>query len=276
VPGPVNAAERVLNDLGISHPDDLQLLDLIAWERGALVNHGELYGAEGRLTMVGTRAIITVATTIKSQQRRRFTTAHELGHFEMHHRDNQLVLCLDQDIDHWQSEPPAADKESEANEFAAALLLPERFFGPMCLSEEPSLDLIIQLASAFDASLTATAIRYSRFCGQPVAVVFSQDAKTKWFRGSADFDEIREDLGFFIDVRGSLDTSTCAARFFQGHRMPDRPKAIPASAWFTPGRYQSDATIQEHSIAMPTYNAVLTMLWIDDDIEDEGDLPWFL
>ena len=275
MPDPVNAAERVLNDLGISDPNDLQLLDLIAWERGALVNHGHLYGAEGRLTVIGTRAIITVSTAIESQQRRRFTTAHELGHFEMHHRGSKLLLCLDEDIDHWGSQCSATDKESEANEFASALLLPERFFAPMCLAEEPSLDFIIQLADTFDASLTATALRYSRFCDQSVAVVFSQDGNIRWFRGSKDFDEVREDLGFFIDVRGSVDPSTCAARFFQGYRIPDRPKAIPASAWFTSGRYQSDATIQEHSLPMPTYNAVLTLLWIDDDIQEEGDFSWF-
>jgi hypothetical protein len=275
VPDPINAAERVLNDLAICDPNDLQLLDLIAWERGALVNHGNLYGAEGRLTVVGTQAVITVSAAIKSQQRRRFTTAHELGHFEMHHRGNQLVLCLDEDIDHWGSQRPVTDKESEANEFASALLLPERFFAPLCLAEYPSLDFVVQLADTFDVSLTATALRYSRFSDQPVAVVFSQDGKIRWFRGSRDFEEVREDLGFFIDVRGSLDASTCAARFFQGYPVCDRPRAIPASAWFTPGRYQADATIQEHSLAMPTYNAVLTILWIDDDIEDEGDFPWF-
>lgn len=275
MPDPVNAAERVLNDLGITDSNDLQLLDLIAWERGALVNHGHLYGAEGRLTVIATRAIITVSTAIRSQQRIRFTTAHELGHFEMHHRGSQLLLCLDEDIDHWGPQRSATDKESEANEFASALLLPERFFAPMCLAEEPSLDFIIQLAGTFDASLTATALRYSRFCDQPVAVVFSQDGNIRWFRGSMDFDEVREDLGFFVDVRGSLDPSTYAARFFQGYHMPDQPKPVAASAWLTPGRYESDATIQEQSVAMPTYNAVLSLLWIDDDIEEQDDFSWF-
>jgi hypothetical protein len=275
MPDAVSAAERVLNDLGIRDLHDLRLLDFIAWERGALVNHGHLHGAEGRLMVVGTQAVITVSTAIKSQHRRRFTIAHELGHFEMHHHGSHLRLCLHEDIDHWRSHCSASDNESQANEFAAALLLPERSFAPLCLTHDPSLDLIIQLANTFDVSLTATALRYSRFCDQPVAVVFSQDGKIKWFRGSNDFDEAREDLEFFVDVRGSVDSSTCAGRFFQGHRIPNRPRAIPASAWFTPGRYRPEATVQEHSLSMPTYNAVLTLLWIDDDIEDEGDFSWF-
>ena len=100
------------------------------------------------------------------------------------------------------------------------------------------------------------------------AVVFSHDGYIKRFQGSKEF----EDLGVFIDVRSRLDPSSRAASFFRGCAVRTTPKRVSASAWFAPGRYQHDAKILEQSWTMPSYNAVLTLLWVDDDIEDEDDL----
>lgn len=273
---PFRAAQRVLDELGINDPKDLALLDLIAWERGALVRQMPLplEGAEARLSVVGRRAIITVSTSIEDPRRSRFSTAHELGHLEMHHRTTPLTLCLSEDINDWGSHPSGVNLEREANEFASALLLPERFFAHLCQEREPSLDYISQLAHTFNVSLTATALRYLQFSDEPLAVVFSQDSQIEWFRGSRDFQELREDLGVFVDVRSRLDPSSHAAKFFQGESVPMGPKPVDACAWFLPGRYRSDATIQEESVAMPTYNAVLTLLWVDEDIEQESDFLW--
>jgi hypothetical protein len=100
-------------------------------------------------------------------------------------------LCASADIDDWPSQRADASREQEANQFAAALLLPERFFKPLCQKKEPSLDLMADLADSFDVSLTATALRYLQFCNEACAVVFSRDGIIQWFRGSKYFDELR-------------------------------------------------------------------------------------
>jgi hypothetical protein len=275
---PSFAAERVLDELGIRNPDDLQLLDLIAWERGALVRTQHLDGAEARITIGKRRAIITVSTAIKSSQRRRFSIAHELGHLELHRAQNSISICLGEDLDDWKPQRVGISFEQEANEFASALLLPERFFGSCCRKCDPSLDYIAQLAEDFDVSLTATAIRYAVFCEEPVAVVFSHGGHIRWFRGSQDFEELREDLGFFIDVRSRLDPSTQAYRIFQNRSVRVNPRTVSASAWFTSGKYRSDGRILEQSWGMPNYDAVLTLLWVDEDIEDDDVVmdSWFM
>ena len=268
---PIYAAERVLNELGINSPKDLERIELIAWARGALVREKHLDGAEARLTVLGKRAVITISTTIRDPRRKRFSIAHELGHLELHRRWSSLMPCLSEDIDNWGDlRRSGADLEQEANEFAAALLLPERFLAPLCRGQDPSLDHVAELAEAFNVSLTATALRYLDFCDEPIAVVFSQDGRVKWFRGNKHFEE----LGLFVEVRSRLDPSSHAALFFQGRTIPTGPKQVDASAWLAPGRYRPDARIQEHSVAMPNYNAVLTLLWIDDDIEDDEDFVW--
>ena len=263
---PQHYAELVLDELGIRSPEDLRLLELIAWERGAMVQYKRLEGAEARLAIVDRKAIISISNSIQDPHRRRFSVAHELGHLEMH-RQNSIMLCVGKDLDNWERKDADTDLEQEANEFAATLLLPKRFFSPECKGKDPSLDLIVDLARTFDVSLTATALRYLRFCDEACAVVFSQDGYIRWFRGSKKFDV----LGVFIDVRSKPDPSSLAASFFQGRTIQDSPKRVEAATWFEPGRYRDDASVLEQSWAMPNYNAVLTLLWVDEDIERDED-----
>ena len=136
---PYYAAERVLDELGITSPEDLQLLDSIAWERGATVLYKPLRSAEARLAAVGNRAIITISSSVEDPHRRRFSIAHELGHLEMHRHHSSVVLCTGQDIDDWEKQRAGTSLEREASEFASALLLPERFFASLCKDETPSL-----------------------------------------------------------------------------------------------------------------------------------------
>ena len=265
------SADRLIARLGIMDRSDLLLLEEIAWTRGVLVKEGILEGAEARLVMARGRGIITLSSAIRDLRRKRFSIAHELGHFEMHRTQRGLSLCLSEDIKDSVGKHTGQDLEQEANEFAAALLLPARFFAPLCKKEVPSLEYVCELAENFSTSLTATALRYVKFCEEPVAVVFSQGSHIKWFQGSKDFETTREDLEFFIDVRARLDRSSVAATMFQGRNLPSKMSRVLASSWFTSGRYEQNATILEHSYFMPTYNATLTLLWIDEDIENEDE-----
>src|SRR3990172_7480750 len=146
---------RILQELGITEPEDLKLLDLIAWQRGALVIEQPLKGAEARLTFVGVRAIITISSAVLDPRRKRFSIAHEIGHLEMHRRDGNLAFCTKEDIDSWEFHQAGTKKEQEANEFASALLLPEQLFAPRCQERDPSLEVIAELADRFEVSLTA-------------------------------------------------------------------------------------------------------------------------
>ncbi len=264
---PQYAAERVLDNLKVTSPADLMALDSIAWERGALVLYRDLRGAEARLVILGKKAIITISSAVEDSRRRRFSVAHELGHLELHRRRSNVLLCSSEDIDDWGKRETDTNLEREANSFAAALLLPDRFFTSQCRGKEPSLELVSELAHAFDVSLTATAIRYLQFCEEPCAVVFSKDGYMKWYQASQAFKE----LGFFIPAPGPLDAASTAGRFFRGYAIREISRRIAAEYWFEPGLYQSGATILEQSWAMPGYNAVLTLLWVDQDIEDEDD-----
>lgn len=264
---PLFAADQVLGDLGINSYQDLRFLQEIAWERKVLVREVLIEGAEARLTILGRRAIISVSTLTTDAHRKRFAIAHELGHWELHRYQSSLSVCIENDIGERYQQASNTKLEQEANEFASALLMPERFFLPLCKRNEPSFEHFVELAEKFDVSMTAATLRYTRYCEEPIAIVFSQENRIKWYQSSKSFDELR----LRVDVRSILDPASRAGAFFQGNKLLPNMRSVKASAWFTSENCRSDASIQEQSKMMPTYNAVLTLLWVDDEIDDDDD-----
>lgn len=138
----------------------------IAKQMGAIVEYKYVYGAvpapdgsfadddayydiSGRFDMVNGRPFFTIRQT-DSETRQRFTLAHELGHYVLRHgnsfRDNQAALSQNYD-----------PKETEANMFAAELLMPE-FIVNHLISDE-KIQNISNLAHRFHVSYTAMEYR---------------------------------------------------------------------------------------------------------------------
>jgi hypothetical protein len=260
-------AEQIIQELGISDPADLRIED-IAWERRALVRDDVIDGSVARVVVYGDRAMITISTRIREAGRRRFAIAHEIGHLELHPGSSDLHFCLDSDLD-----PKARalrkkavddDPEQEANRFASALLMPALLFRPRCERRKPGFTLIDDLAATFQTSLTATAIRCMKFCTEACAVVYSAGRRIRWYWPSRDFD-------FHVRVGDEVDRYSIADDCFADKTVPQRPTRVDASCWLAAGRYKDDATVLEESRSLPTYNAVLTLLRIDQDIEREWE-----
>lgn len=188
----------------------------------------------------------------------------------MHRYESRFALCTSIDLDDGEARLTTQIREQQANEFASSLLLPERFLRKLCEDNEPSLDFVVQIAELYDVSLTAAARRFVELSPEPCAVVFSKDGYIRWFLGSEEFHE----MGLFVDVKSKLDSSTQAARCFNRLSDSNRPSREKVSAWCRSGRYRNDARLLDHSLAMPSYNAVLSLLWVDreigsDDVDDD-------
>ena len=265
-PSPEFVADRVLRELQVSSVEDLHALDELAWRRRALVRYDKLDGSEARLSTLGERAVITVSTTVQNQHRRRFSVAHELGHLEMHRPGSLLAVCTGRDLNEWGSQEGEQNLEQEANEFAAAFLMPQAFFEPLCDRERPSLDVIGELAERFRVSLTATGLRYVHFCPDPVALIYSEDGRIEWFKSSASFQE----LNVYVETKVRLDPRSAASRTMVSSAGWQQPRRVAPDVWFARGKHDAEARIVEHSWSMPSYNAVLTLLWVNEDLYD-GD-----
>ncbi len=100
--------------------------------------------------------------------RRRFSLAHEIGHFVLHHVPTKKLddLYLDKSVAlYTRKDHHSNDMEREANEFAASLLMPrellEKYIAKNDLDIEDEFD-VSRLALAFGVSEQALQIRLNR------------------------------------------------------------------------------------------------------------------
>lgn len=99
----------------------------------------------------------------ESAARRRFTIAHELGHFELHRSHSELFVDKQPFFRNQDSSTGEFKKEKEANAFAAAILMPkyliEREVNKIGYINEAA---VKGLASTFKVSQQAMTIRLTK------------------------------------------------------------------------------------------------------------------
>jgi Zn-dependent peptidase ImmA (M78 family) len=167
-------AERLLQDLGITEPNEIDL-EAIAFHAGARVRYRPLQGCEARIIGNGTQAIITVKSD-SQYRRKRFSIAHELGHW--HHHRGKCLVCRAEE-----SQPGGAlSPERVANNYAADLLMPHYLFRPLARQHAKlTFKAVSVLAETFATSHTATAIRLVQSDHSPVLLVCHGPNGRKWF-----------------------------------------------------------------------------------------------
>jgi hypothetical protein len=167
-------AEALLQELGITGPEEIDL-EAIAYHVGARVRFRPLCGCEAHILGCGGQAIITVKRD-SSARRKRFSIAHELGHWRFHR--GKTLLCR---VDEYRPRD-AQSPEKVADGYAADLLMPRYLFAPRAsVIDRMSFDSIGRLAEAFKTSLTATAIRLVDLDQFPGFVISHTPRGRKWF-----------------------------------------------------------------------------------------------
>jgi hypothetical protein len=250
-------AREIVNRLKISKPSDLSIED-IAWNQGALVIEGGLGGCDARLVHTPgiSPAILRVRKHLSPPGKRRFAIAHELGHLKLAHNPGQPAECSEKEFLAWYNDQ--SDKEGEANVFAAELIMPESLFAPRLTGTTPGFEIIESLASDFQTTLTATAIRYVQLCGQKCAIVCSRNSSVAWSWPGPEFH-------YWIKRGRELRAHSYAIDFFC--KGPDASEMremqdVPRDAWIDGATMQDSIT--EQSRPLYSYGSVITLLWIRD------------
>ena len=154
--------EQLLREAGIVAPP--VPVEQLAEHMGALVRYapfdgqmsGLLYRAED-----GNRAVIGVNSRHPTV-RQRFSIAHELGHLALHEPAFQIDEHAFVSFRNSKSSSASDPHEIEANQFAAALLMPEALLRACLdqLEENPDVEESIRkIAQRFDVSTQAMTIR---------------------------------------------------------------------------------------------------------------------
>lgn len=248
-------ARALLDRLGIAGVPDVRQ---IAATLRVPVHERQLERCEGMLVRIkGTaKAAIAVKSSIREDSRKRFTVAHELGHLLLPGHDD-CGMCASGMIETWAGD--VREMEREANAFAAELLMPAPTLLRQMAGKTPSLGLVGGIAEVFRTSLTASGYRFAGLTSYAVALVWSEAGRTRWAKRSDEFSS-------WLRLREKLDSRTLAADLFRGADVPTGPHTVPADAWLE--RVQPDATLVEESRLLPSYGAVLTLLWAKEATGD--------
>ena len=250
-------AERLLQELGITEPQEIDL-EAVAFYRGARVRFRRLEGCEARIIGCNDTAIITIGEDC-SFKRKRFSLAHEIGHWT-HHRGQTLVCRVEESRPQDKMSP-----ERVANTFAADLLMPRYLFAPAARAY-PKLNFktVEAIAGIFNTSRTTTAIRLVDGDHSPALLVCHSSHGRKWFTRAPGVPS-----RWFPRV--DLDAESFAFGVLYGRNADDPiPRKIGADAWFD-RREASNHEVHEQTVRTGPDEILTLVLISDPQMLDERD-----
>lgn len=197
--------------------------------------------------------------------RRRFSIAHELGHF--HIPTHQHVNGACQESDFTAGETSSAVIEWEANDFAAELLMPFRLFSADSDARPIAIGSAIELSSAafYDVSIIAAALRMVQTTRHPAALVVSANGRVSWMTKS-------ESFKWWLPEPGKrLHNDSLGAATYR--RVEESPDALPVpfDAWFDRSR-PARGELLESTYRIDSQEQIVSLLWHvdgDDDVEED-------
>ena len=254
-------AELLLDRLGVNGPPDLFA---IATKIGLRIREVEADGFDGTLVRAldAPKGIVAINARIREYTRKRFAIGHEIGHYLIPHHQRLENVCRSNTIERWQS--GISTPEREANEFSAELLLPRKLVAPLLGLNNPSLQRIRNVAGQFSTSLTATLYRFIELTDKPCCLVWSEQNRTRWYVPSATF-------RIPLPVSELPAPHSMAAKLFAGQQAPDEFVEVPQDTWLNRWDAHRVRRVLEHSVALSSYEAVLSFLEFELEHENHED-----
>ncbi|MCG9129168.1 ImmA/IrrE family metallo-endopeptidase [Candidatus Poribacteria bacterium] len=238
-----------------------ELLGIVIWERELPDN------CDGCLMRVGSASGILINARIRSETRRKFTIAHEIGHYLLENDTDgdQRNTVFEKPSEYGTKEnlekKAYLQSETRANQFAVELLMPT----PIFLVDSTSLPLIglpaiNTLASQYGTSFTSTGIHYTRLSNQACAIVFSEAGIIRYFAYSNKF---RKNKDCYLVNGQPIPPKALASRFNNEVCIDDEMDEIPLEYWCQPNHSAGkNDKIIEHSRRIPNTKQVITFLHI--------------
>jgi len=250
------ACRFMMEKYGLDDPTEFPI-ELIVSGIGATFNEYPLSNADGRIVFGKEKAIITVNSNIEYEGKRRFTIAHEIGHFIMHRN----LIPVHDDTDATLEYFKQGNQETEANEFASELLMPEDLFKKECNGKKFDPDLLRYLSERFKTSITSTAYKYFELGSHSICLFYSYNNQVKYWKRPYGYPH-------FINDRTKLKPpeDSVAAEFYNSGKIylkKDSKQQIWKSTWFVLNEWENDTDykIYEFCIVTPKYNTVLSIVW---------------
>jgi Zn-dependent peptidase ImmA (M78 family) len=248
------AAQRLINEFGIENPKDFSIEELI-YARDIILEEKKISNSDGRIVFGKTKTKISINSDIKYIGRRRFTLAHELGHFELHHNVNTHLEDNALTLDYFKN----GGQEYEANQFATELLMPRDAFVSFTQGKNFSPDLLRNIADHFETSITSATFRYLELGQHPIFLFHCRNKKVIYWKNSDNYYRKVKDITRLHPPKDSV-----AMEFFDNgtiYSKDESAQVIVKSTWFETDEYDSNDEYFEYAIVTKDYNTVLSVVW---------------
>ena len=209
----------------------------------------------------------------QDEPRKRYTIAHEIGHYvnPMHRSsspDGFRCTRSDMSVDSAKAGDAHAKMELEANQFAAYLLMPDRWVTAFMRGKGVAdLEHIYQMATQFEVSKEAAARKYIAKQDEPTAIVFSHNNRIRYIKKNDDFPRLSVWGGQSIPS-ASLSANSTAP---QGE-ITDVVEAL-GHLWLENSR---NISLGEQTVAQRNgYRMTLLTAELDEEDEDAWEPPKF-
>jgi len=255
---PESRARDLLLRYNISSPDGLRDLEAIANAEGLIIEDAPLANCQGKIVYDESCGLIRISTAIREAGTKRFTIAHEMGHFfnEKPHFNN----CTRNDLLPVRSHRTS---ENNANAFAVELLMKREWYMEFVENRKPGIDTIEAAAEFFGVSLSAAAIRYSLLASVPTAVIMSRNRKVLWVSINKRFPYR------FTRREYSASLSPDPSDIASGNEIHQKPIPVITDTWSPKDRSSPPPhVLTEECLFMPTYDAVLSLVWEETIIQN--------
>ena len=188
--------------------------------------------------------------------RRRFSIAHELGHYHIPTHGKGPRQCGESELQ--ASSDFGGRVEWEANSFAAELLMPTRLFRHDARHRDVSFEAVYELMSQdmYHVSATAAARRIVEVSNEPCALVVTRGACVEWQERSRFYHPMA--------TRGQrVRGGTISAAVTRGESTNARAESVDPAAWLDK-LPEGEFTLLESTHVIPSLGQVLSLLWIPD------------
>lgn len=262
---PQYQAKQLLSNLGFDEITDLPM-GLFVAGLDAIFIEEELKNYDGKIIFGKSKTVIKINSLIQFVERKRFVTAHEVGHLIMHKNfelpedtfsNFNIIAGMEKSFKN-------GKQELEANEFACELLMPETLFINEAKGRKFTPLLIKQLAARFKTSLTSTVFRYMQLDLHPICLVFIENGLVKYWKKSDDLNVWLKDYNRLPPPPDSVAMEYLQSDYEYIYTLEEKTQSINKSTWFTLSNYDNnDTEFYEYCIPTRRYKTILSIIWED-------------
>lgn len=258
----MHRARLLLEEIGYEDISGVSLID-IANFLGAVVIEEPMDSADGKIVRGKNRTLIIINSNIISEEKKRFTLAHEIGHFLLHdsldlHDDNSKSMNWFQ---HLENQAKRGKQEYEANDFAAELLMPEKIFRKEFQGNYFSPELLKKLSQRFQTSITSVIFRVFKLDLHPICIVYLHRGLVKYWLKSPDLYVHIKNINRLPPPEDSVAAEYIEAGYDYLYKGKEKAQTIYRSTWFELSAKQKDDPFFEYCIPYKSHKMLLSVIW---------------